>query len=166
MNSDNAKLRRYEDDLYVCGFGVILMGAWTVLKLNMQILSHTKEIVNFEKFAEYDRTMFFIAFAIVMVLFVFLSLLVCWPNLYIGLNAMKAARGQSYKKGYFAWAVILLVLSVMGLTVYKDSITDLAMIDITIASFLVDLTTVYILGTIIVATRKIREIKSEKQVRE
>ncbi len=166
VNQENAKLRRYEDDLNVCGFGIILLGAWSVLKLNIQLLSYAKEILKLEKFEEYDRSVFFVSFALAIVLFVVLSLLVCWPNYYIGRNAMKAAKGQAYKKGYFTWTVILLVLSVLGLIPYKDSIMDLSNIDITIASLLVDLTTIYILGTILVATRKIREIKAEKQIRE
>ena len=166
VNQENAKLRRYEDDLNVCGFGIILLGAWSALKLNIQILSHAKEILKLEQFVEYDGTILFLSFAIAMVLIVILSLLVWWPHFYIGRNAMKAAKGQPYKMGYVAWAVILLVLSVLGILSYKDSIQDLLNIDTTIASLLVDLTTVYILGTIVVATRKIREIKSEKQVRE
>ena len=99
-------------------------------------------------------------------LIVLLSLLVFWIHLYIGLNAMRAAKGQTYKKGYFVWTVILLVLVILGFFSYVESFKDLSKIDTTIASFIVDLTTVYILGTIVVATRKIREIKQEERLRE
>ena len=166
MNQNNVKLRRYEDDLNVGGFGIIMLGAWTVLKLFMQILAHAKEAFNLEEFKDYDKTVLFIAYAIVVVLLALLALLVFWLHLYIGLNAMRAAKGQAYKKGYFVWSVILLVLVALGLFSYKESIKDLSKIDTTIASLIVDLTTIYVLGTIVTATRKIKGLKSKEQERE
>ena len=167
MNQDNAKLRRYEDDLNVGGFGIIILGVWSVLKLFMQILSRGKEVFNVEELMNYDKIVIYISFAIVIVGLIILALLVFWLHIYVGLNAMKAAKGQAYKKGYVFWAVIHLLLILPGLFSYKDSIvSDWTKIDTILASMIVDLTTLYILGTILVASWKIRQLKSKKQVQE
>ena len=166
VNYDNAKLRRYEDDLNVGGYGIIILGAWSVLKLIIQILSYYKEIGNLEEFVDYDKTLLFVAYVSVMAVIVLLALAVFCVHLYIGRNAIKAAKGHTYKKGYYVWTVILLVFVVLGLYFYKDSIRDLSKFDTTIASIIVDLTTIYILGTIMAATRKIREIRPEEKVGE
>ncbi|MBR5360403.1 MAG: hypothetical protein IK123_05890, partial [Lachnospiraceae bacterium] len=69
-------------------------------------------------------------------------------------------RHQPHKKGYYTGAIILLILSVAGMFTYVDELKDLDSIDTTIASFIVDLTTIYILGIVISSTRKIRKLGS------
>ena len=64
-----------------------------------------------------------------------------------------------YKKGYYVWAIILLVLSVLNLTEYIDRIRNLEEIETTVASLIIDLTFIYILGTLIVSTRKIKALR-------
>ena len=160
MEIDKVRLRRYEDDLNVGGIGVTLLGAWDSLKVSMQLIMEAKNEINLDDYSDDEHTIAVGVVIAVIAVFLLLIFLVFKIHLYIGINASKAAKGQPYKKGYYTGAIILLVISVAGILAYFDDIRDIENIDITIASFMVDLTTIYILGTVISATRKIRKLKS------
>ena len=162
MCNDIIQLRRYEDDLNVGGMGVIMLGAWDILKVLIYALMNIKDEFRFEEFAEGDEMIAAAVIAVIIAVLVLLFFLVFKIHLYIGLNASRAARGEPYKKGYYTGAIILLVLSVSGTFSYIFEFKDLANIDTTLASLLVDLTTVYILWTVISSTRKIRKLKSSQ----
>ena len=160
MENDKVRLRRYEDDLNVGGIGVILLGAWDSLKVSMQLIMEAKNEINLDDYSDDEHTIAVGVVIAVIAVFLLLIFLVFKIHLYIGINASKAAKRQPYKKGYYTGAIILLVISAAGILAYFDKIRDIENIDITIASFMVDLTTIYILGTVISATRKIRKLKS------
>ena len=160
METDKVKLRRYEDDLNVGGIGVIILGAWDVLKVIMQLIMEGKNEIDLESYSGEEHAIAVGVTIAFIAVFLLIVLLVFRIHLYIGMNASKAAKGQPYKKGYYTGAIILLVISVAGMLAYIGNIKDIENIDITIASFLVDLTTIYILGTVISATRKIRKLRS------
>ncbi len=160
MDNDKVKLRRYEDDLNVGGIGVIILGAWDVLKVIMHLIIEAKNDINLDEFTSQDKTLAVVIIAAVITGVLLFMLIVFKIHLYIGMNASKAAKGEPYKKGYYVGAIILLVLSVLGMFTYIDELKDLAKIDTTIASFIVDLTSVYILWVVVSSTRKIRQLKS------
>ena len=159
MGDDKVKLRRYEDDLNVGGLGVVILGAWSVLKVLMYTIMEDKNTINLEEIAKEDRAIAVGIFIVIIALTLLMVLLIFKIHLYIGMNASKAARGEPYKKGYYTAAIILLVFSVLSMFTYIEAIKDLDNIDTTIASFLVDLTTIYILWIVVSSTRKIRELK-------
>jgi predicted membrane protein len=82
-------------------------------------------------------------------------------HLYIGLNAMRAAKGRKYKGGYFVAAIIVTVLSVLSLFTYIEGFQNIEKIDTTIASMLVDITTIYIFLVVIISSLRIKKIKGE-----
>ncbi len=159
MDNDKVKLRRYEDDLNVGGVGVVILGAWDVLKVIMHMIIEAKNDINLDEFANEDKTLAVVMIAAIIAVILLFVLLIFKLHWYIGINASKAAKGEAYKKGYYTGAVILLVLSVLGMFTYIDELKDLANIETTIASFIVDLTSVYILWAVVSSTRKIRELK-------
>ena len=55
--------------------------------------------------------------------------------------------------------MILLLLTVVGIISYKDRFKDTDNIDSTIASMLVDLTTIYVCVIVFISTKKIKQIK-------
>ena len=156
MDDRKAYLRHCEDDLYVSGIGVVVMGVWSVMKVLMTFMVNYKEF--FDPEAE-DQKFEIIAVAVIYALVAVLLILILKVHLYIGLNAIKAAKGGKYKKGYLPWTVILLVFTIASLATYYDSFQDLNNIDTTIASFLVDLTTIYIFTIVITSTLKIKKFK-------
>ncbi len=163
MNSDKSKLRKYQDDLDVCGFGIIILGAWSVVKLVMQIFLDSDSFFDFglEDLGSTEEEQAVAAVAIlgIIALLLVLSVIIFLIRFYIGRNASKAAKEQPYKKGYYVWAIIFLVLDVASMYTYVDEIKDLENIETTIASLVVDLTTIYILANIVIATNKIKSLK-------
>ena len=160
MGNDTAKLRRYRDDLNVGGLGVVILGAWDVLKVIMYVIFEAKKEINLEEFVDDERTIVVAIYIAIIAVVLLMALLIFMIHMYIGLNASKAAKSEPYKKGYYTGAIILLVLSVLGMFAYFDKRRDLENIDTTIASFIVDLTMIYILWVVVSSTRKIRALKS------
>ncbi len=158
MDNDKVKLRRYQDDLNVGGLGVVILGAWSILKIIMHTIIEAKNNISLEEFAEEERWIAVVVVIVVIAGILLVSLLIFKIHFYIGMNASRAAKGEPYKKGYYKGAIILLVLSVMGMFTYIDELKNLDTIDTTIASFIVDLTTVYILWVVVSSTKKIREL--------
>lgn len=158
MGNDKVKLRRYQDDLNVGGLGIVILGAWSILKIIMHTIIEAKNNISLEEFAEEERWIAVVVVIVVIAGILLVSLLIFKIHFYIGMNASRAAKGEPYKKGYYKGAIILLVLSVMGMFTYIDELKNLDTIDTTIASFIVDLTTVYILWVVVSSTKKIREL--------
>ncbi|MCR5475576.1 MAG: hypothetical protein K6F28_10300 [Lachnospiraceae bacterium] len=163
MDKDKVKLRRYEDDLNVGGLGVAILGAWDVLKVIMHVMIEGKNEINLEGFAGEDMAIVVGVLIAIIAAILLIFLLIFKLHLYIGLNASKAARGEKYKKGYYKAAIILLVLSVIGMFAYIYELKDPKNIETTIASFIVDLTSVYVLWLVVSNTRKIRQINSLRE---
>ncbi len=159
MGSEKAKLRRYEDNLNVCGYGVIILGAWDIMKVIMQLLMELKDTFNFEMSKD-DQAVAALVIAVIVAGFLLVFFLIFEVHLFIGLNASRAAKGLPHKKGYLAAAIILLMLTIAGMASYIDEIKDVENIDTTIASIIVDLTTIYILATVVSSTSKIKKLKA------
>ena len=163
MNSEKALLRRHEDNLNVCGMGVIILGAWDVLKVIMQAFMEAKDIFQFDlEVTDDEKAVTLLVVIAIVAILILLSALIFLFHIYIGRNAMKNAKRQPYKKGYFVWAVILLVLSVLGMLTYVDEIKETENLETTIASIIVDLTTIYILVNLVISTQKIKQIRAEQ----
>ena len=154
MNNNNVVLRRCEDNLYVSGWGVVIMGIWSVLRpiiqfmLGSSVFSDLKSKTKDSSAAAIVITGIFVALIMIAVLGL---------HLYTGLNAIKAAKGKNHKKGYLVTAIIMLCISLLSLIAYKDSLSITESIATLIASILVDLTTIYIFITLIVSTVKIKK---------
>ena len=158
LTKDNSKvrLRRYEDDLYVSGTGIIIMGAWGVVKLLLGVFLGEDRDLFFEADSELGQT----AAIILTVLMVgILSALIILLHVHIGLNAVRAARGKEYKKSYLIWNALLLLLNIVSFIGYYDMFDDMENIDSTIASILVDLTSVYVCLIVIISANRIKKIK-------
>ncbi len=159
MGNEKTLLRKYEDDLNVSGMGFIILGAWDVVKVIMQILTGPEEGFDLQIESEEDKAIAIGVVAAVLVAVLLISFLIFQIHVYVGRNAMRAAKGQNYKKGYYKGAVILLVLLALSMTTYIDDVKDIENIDTTIASMLVDITTIYTLVTMIISTRKLKQLK-------
>ena len=159
MVSDKVKIRKYRDDLNVCGLSVIVLGVWSVVKAIIELFTEFKNDLNLEADTEAEKI-----FGIILVVLIFgvLAALIMWLHLYVGLNAMKAARSQPHKKKYFGVCIFLCVLTVASLGTYLEEFKDLDKIDTTLAALLVDLTTIYIYAVIIISTYKMRKLGADQ----
>ncbi len=161
MNSEKALLRRHEDNLNVCGMGIIILGAWDVLKVIMRAKELFQIDIDLEVPEDRKSIAIGITIAVVAILILLIAL-VFLLHIYIGRNAMKNAKGQPYKKGYSVWAVITLVLSALSMAAYVGEFKKIESIDTTIASCIVDLTSIYIFVCLVISTRKIKQLRAEQ----
>ena len=160
MGNDNTNLRRYEDDLHVSGLAVVILGAWSVLKLIMEVILEGQSVFKMDEFGDDEKLIAMLVYGVIIFIVVAISLLIFAFHFFIGMNASKAARGLPYKKGYYVCAIIMLVLSVLGIAAYYEEFKNLEEIDTTIASLLVDLTTIYVFFVVVISTNKIRKLKN------
>ncbi len=162
MNTEKAEIRRYEDDLNVSGTGVVILGAWNVIRVLFEMTMNAKEFFGLDEIDAFSDKV--IQVVLMIGIIAIISFIIMKVHLYIGLNAMRAAKGKPYKKGYLTAAIIITVLSVLSLITYKDQIQDLDNIDTTIASILVDLTTIYIFIVVIVSSFRIKRLKQQQEI--
>lgn len=159
MTSKKAELRRYEDDLSICGMGAVIMGVWSIVRICMQFVLNPPDLGISDE--DPETAIFVMLFMSIGATLVLVTIL-CF-HLYIGINAMRVAHRKKYKKKYFAVTIAALVINVLSMISYKDSFSDLEHIDTTIASMLVDLVTIYTLVIIIRSELKIRKLRLEQQ---
>lgn len=160
MGDEKVRLRRYKDDLYVSGQGILVMGIWSAIKFIMQIFLMPNDDLK----PDTDDPMLRVVYmAVVIILVAIIMLIILRLHFYISLNAIRAAKGKRYKKGYYFAAIIFLALTVLSMTGYKDMFKKPENIDTTIASMLVDLTTIYIFVIVIISTNKIKTLKTKAQ---
>ncbi len=162
MEDKKVLLRRYEDYLNVCGIGVIVLGAWDIVKTIMQVLMGDSGQFDLE-LEDDEKFIAFWVIALVIVILLALSFLIFKLHLYVGQNASRYAKGMDYKKGYYKVAIVLFVLIALSLTSYVDDLKDIDNIDTTIASLIVDVTTLYVFATVIYTTNKIKKLRAELQ---
>ncbi len=156
--SEKARLRKIEDDLNVGGAGIIILGVWSIVKVLIVAFLGTRDSLDLE--SENPGTRVIVTLLVIAMIAV-TSVIVMTIHLYIGLNAMRAAKGREHKKGYYTAAVIMLIISVLGLASYWEDIRKIEHIDTTIASILVDLTSIYVYAIIIKSTLRINKLKEK-----
>ena len=157
MNDGKKLRRRLEDNLHICGLGVIILGAWNVLKVLLQVALGFKDVFN-SGFVEETWEVAVLAVVITIAVLLLICFLLFWVHFYIGRNASKAAKGLPYKKGYYVWAIIILVISILSMYGYIYEFQDLRNIDTVVASIIVDITLIYVLFGVISSTRKLRSM--------
>lgn len=165
MEDRDLMLRRYEDNLNVCGSGIIVFGVWDAIKIIIQIFMNENGIKAYifndiSKYAKGDSATYsLIVILIVLAIVILIILPIFLLHIYTGLNASRAARRLPYKKGYLVVAIIMFIISVVGMIVYIIGIKNMQNVEINIASIIVDLTYIYILGSVIVYTQKIKSFR-------
>ena len=160
MGSEKAKLRRYEDDLNVSGTGALIMGVWMLVKTLIQAMM--TPIFKIDMSNEDPALVPMIKVAIVVII----SLLVCLSvlaHLYIGINAIRDARGKEYKKGYRKLSAFLMVLTLLGFAMYNDLLSRTETFLMSIASMIVDVTSIYIFAIILRSSGKIKQLRAEQK---
>jgi hypothetical protein len=101
--------------------------------------------------------------AALIVILLIVSFLIFKIHLYVGQNASRYAKGQDCKMGYYKAAIVLFILIAISMGSYVDDIKDIENIDTTIASIIVDVTTLYVFAVVIYATNKVKKLRAEIQ---
>ena len=169
MQSGNAELRRYEDDLYVSGFGIIIMGIWSVLKSYIISFLGTKQEYDITPetlgidVATDDQKLYLALFFLVLAVIAIIAYIL---HFYVGFNAMREAKGKRHMR-YRASAYFVLIIDIVFLVIYPLMIygvladPEFNAQETLGASIIVDLTTIFIVASVIVSGRRIIKIKQK-----
>lgn len=156
------KINHLKHNIYISGLGVVLMGFWNVIKvfitLNVGAERFQKDAIIADIPDDEKWIFYLISYAILLVL----SAIVVLFHNFIGLNAMRRAKGKRFRKSYIFVAIVFLVVVITGIPSYFTNIKDLKNIDSVIAAAIVDLTLIFILGDIIISSFKLKKIEKKK----
>lgn len=169
MNSENEiKLRHYRTNLRNSGSGFIIFAFWGIIKFLMIVTMKRQyfwDMIGMDPEAFYSESDRVLVFALGISAVLIFMLIVLLIHLFIGIGAIKFGRGKSQKQRFFHVAVIMFVLSVLGLTYYIPGLGGVKTYSDTIlAAMLVDMATAYILFDMIHSTSMIKKLlKQEKE---
>ena len=154
------KIRRLRHNIYISGFGVVILGFWNVVKTILTMTAGTAQTYNPEEYTKAER-IFINIFVVVIILFV--SGIFFSVHLYIGTNAMKVGKGERRKRRFIIACVFLIILSLVNIPSYFVALAHPATWDTIFASILVDLTLVVCLGDILYSNRMIKKLSERKR---
>ncbi|MBE5826819.1 MAG: hypothetical protein E7307_09300 [Butyrivibrio sp.] len=128
--------RKVSNSLVVSGMGIIFFGLWSVIKVFTEIAFGQVNITEFLMSGlENTPRMRFLMFAV----FAGVILFVIIFHYYVGSCAIRVGTGKKRHYLYIAFAIILLAVNIVGMEQYFSADPAYSQIDVTIASFLVDL---------------------------
>lgn len=160
------QLRKQQNRLADAGWGTILFGIWSVIKVNMYLglaSSFVSELYQgAEAFGELkDFVLGFFWFVFAMILVFYLAV-----RSYIGLAAMAEGKGKKKGCGYLIVTVGLVVMTLMDIwNIYiEDYLVNMQ--DITmnlITGFCLELASLYVLLEVLVAGLRVKQLKKKRK---
>ena len=137
-DSNRVKLRRYSKNVVINGLGVIMFGAWSVIKIMLMYIynpAYKADLVRYD-----ENGLREINYPILLGITIF-AVLIAGVHFYLGTQAINYGRGRSEKKTYLFVVAILLfwtVTSSIGSIIYiSQDIADIA--DITDITDIMDI---------------------------
>ncbi len=156
MQSTNALLRKYENDLNVSGTGVILLGAWSIIKGLLEIIFNFDMFEDFrETFPENPISAYVILAAIILI---FIAIIISL-HLFVGLNAIRDSKGGKFRRGYPLYSFIMVIFTFLTMFTYRDKFSEIKDIDTAIVSVLVDITTIYVFWSVFRSSARVKELR-------
>ena len=153
MDEDSkAKLRRYNRNVEISGMAMILYAYWSIVKFFAPIViggANAAEYIGIEM-DDYLENKFLAWLAVVLILGVLFSV-----YFFLGKSAVKYARGKKRRKGFVVYAAIVFLLNLGSITDYPEELMKIRHIsdaDSVVASFVVDLTLLFMLFDMIYST--------------
>ncbi len=154
-----AKIRKYRNNLYISGLGIIVMGAWSVLKVFLQSYFGPDSVVMVIA-QDPERRQYRAVVIVFFTLFMLILMMIAfWVHYHIGIRAIRAGKGRKTKNLYLIWCGILCLLTASGIPFYLRMLRQLEDVDTVIASCLVDLVTIGILVDIIYSSYMIHKLE-------
>ena len=161
--TDKEIIRKLRHNLYISGIGVIALGVWGCMKATMTMYLSKGGIDTSDVEAE-ELPLYLGA---LLVMLIILNIIIIAFHLFVGLNAMKAGKVGNRKKAYLYVAAFMGILSLFSFVGdYEVVRNDIKQIDVAIASFLVDVTFVFIILDIIYSSAKIRKLEKQSRIGE
>ena len=154
------ELRRRQSILSVTGNGVMFLGMWSFLKINLYFIlgrsAFLEEIIQDESIDE--GTLLLVMYIISMII----ASLELFFRIRVGRGAIAEARDRNKPKRYIGMAMTLIILyafavifTVLNLDFYKDSFWD------QLASMIVDVTSLVMLIELVSSASVLRKLKHQ-----
>ncbi|MBQ9333133.1 MAG: hypothetical protein IJS12_02250 [Lachnospiraceae bacterium] len=158
-NSDNnINLRHMRDNLVHAGYGYIIFGIWSVIKLLMMSTMQKEYSGLLSDSIGSSTGDYFLAIAITVAAYLIIIIFTLGMHLWIGYGAVRYGRGTGHRKYYVVLSVIGIIMTLVLLPLYfwnPSEGTPIIPDDTTIASILVDITLVFVFLDMIISTVRI-----------
>ncbi len=155
---DNIKIRHLRDNLIHAGYGYIIFGIWSVIKLFMMSTMQKEYSGMLGDSSGVSPEDYPIAIAITVAAYLIMIIFTLGMHLWIGYGAVRYGKGTGHRKYYVVLSVIGIIMTLVLLPLYfwnPSEGTPIIPDDTTIASILVDITLVFVFLDMIVSTVRI-----------
>lgn len=157
-----AKIRKHRHTLFIAGYAVILSGIWDTVKtiLNLTINQPLFRQVEQQAVA-YTHEVMILSVVFAGVFIFIITVVLMSIRLTIGRAAIRLGMGDETKCGAMVfWAVVLLLFNVSGAVLsFYGLLKEGDVLDLT-SSFLIDLTTCFMMVWILTALYKLKKLLS------
>ncbi len=172
---DNSKqqqrIRKAKDTLIIIGNGIMVFAVWTIMKTLGIMLATKQQIIEYiknaygEEMGQVSDALVFGSFVFMMMFLILIGVLV---RIYIGRSAIRQAKGKKKSSFYLVLTAVLILLGVMSIisSVQKwmsGYETQLAVEDISLASILIEVTSVVMFVELFVNAIKLRCYQREEK---
>ncbi len=155
---DNIKVRHLRDNLIHAGYGYIIFGIWSVIKLFMMSTMQKEYSGMLGDSSGVSPEDYPIAIAITVAVYLIMIIFTLGMHLWIGYGAVRYGKGTGHRKYYVVLSVIGIIMTLVLLPLYfwnPSEGTPIIPDDTTIASILADITLVFVFLDMIVSTVRI-----------
>ncbi len=155
---DNIKIRHLRDNLIHAGYGYIIFGIWSVIKLFMMSTMQKEYSGMLGDSSGVSPEDYPIAIAITVTAYLIMIIFTLGMHLWIGYGAVRYGKGTGHRKYYVVLSVIGIIMTLVLLPLYfwnPSEGTPIIPDDTTIASILADITLVFVFLDMIVSTVRI-----------
>ena len=156
--------------MIVCGWGVLVLGIWSVLRIVLSLSMEFKQFVNntiLPYFSEKDWDYEKLIVTIVIVCIFIISFIDVFIRLMICLSASAEGRGKKKKGFYVVLIVLLLLINLLSIISSVDNFYSDAVMTLTeiIANLLLTVTDFVITADLLVATISVRHERKKREKR-
>ena len=154
------ELRRNQVSLVSLGTGIILVGAWSVLKAILYFWTKPGSLQNIDADPMVALFTIIIVYCI-MGLVLFADL---WLRVYLGRAAQAEGRGERQKNTYLYLASVFLFFNVVVLllslyVVFSGRAGEISVVESAVA-FLIDLTSCSMLANLLITVKRVRRLRA------
>lgn len=154
-----AKIRKYNNDIKICGIGVILLSIWTMIRFFLTIyFSHISMTDFFDLPKEITNAEIIITFIFFWTIMAIILLI----HFIIGMSAIRYSMGKTKKWGFLIF-IFLFAISDCSSVVFFFVPGEVNTNDTKIASILLDITSFYIYFDMIYAVIRVNMIRRKQR---
>lgn len=155
-----AKIRKYQHTLFIAGYAIILSGIWDAVKLilNLTISQSLYELVD-QQAPAYTHEIKILSTIFAGICLFFIITVMMSIRITIGRTAIRLGMGEETRYGAMVfWSVILLLTSASGVAISIIGVTHGENPVNMASSFLIDLTTFFLMAGILTALYKLKKL--------